>query len=597
MQNPDVASPCPIIERPPSAGDVRTELDHLLTSPHFEANERRRAFLRYIVEETLAGRADRLKGYAVAVEVFGRDETFDPQSDPVVRLEAWRLRRDLDSYYVDTGRHNAVRISIPKGGYVPRFEWLEESLRSETSGVEQAKDFSEPTTRKASVEPRQGPAIGRIPARKSLIAALIIVAVAVVGWALTTENEPVVAEDETDLPGVVVLPFETLSASEESRYLASGISQELISNLMRFPSFRLYSLPGGFETRAGTNPAKLGRDLGVAYVVSGSVNANGKETRVTAQMVDAGTGRVAWSHTYDRPLTPEALIPVQRDLASDIATVIGQPYGAVNSDLDARLTTPAVSHMQSYVCVLRAYSYRRNFARAELDSGLACLQEAVRRDPDYSDAWAMLGWLHVDAGRNGYVSYNTQDEYKKALQAASEAVRLSPDSSLALKVLATVYHYVGRYDESERTVRQALNVNPYDPETLAQIGWRLSVRGKSDEGIPLLKRAIARTVNPPGWYFSFIAIDYYRKRDYKHMLQAARRSAADGRGFSQMLIAIAAVEQGDREAARQALKKMSGFTAFAREPIKYLQRHGFNDETLNELSVGLDKALWAAAGE
>ena len=81
------------------------------------------------------------------------------------------------------------------------------------------------------------------------------------------------------------------------------------------------------------------------------------------------------------------------------------------------------------------------------------------------------------------------------------------------------------------------------------------------------------------------------------MLQAARRSAADGRGFSQMLIAIAAVEQGDREAARQALKKMSGFTAFAREPIKYLQRHGFNDETLNELSVGLDKALWAAAGE
>ena len=81
------------------------------------------------------------------------------------------------------------------------------------------------------------------------------------------------------------------------------------------------------------------------------------------------------------------------------------------------------------------------------------------------------------------------------------------------------------------------------------------------------------------------------------MLEAARRSAADGRGFSQMLIAIAAVELGDRETARQALKKMSGFKAFAREPIKYLQRHGFNDEILNELSLGLKKAVRTAAGE
>ena len=499
----------------------------------------------------------------------------------------------------DTGRHNTVRISIPKGAYVPRFDWQEESLPPETSGIEQTKDLREPATEKVSVVPGQGPVIGRIPARKPLIAALIVVSVAaaVVGWALVTEKKTVVAEGKIDLPGVVVLPFKTLSASEESRYLASGISQELISNLMRFPSFRLYSLPGSFKTSAETSPAKLGRDLGVAYVVSGSVNANDEKARIMAQAVDAVSGQVVWSHTYERPLTTEGLMRVERDLASEIATVIGQPYGVVNNDLDSRLTTPAVTHMKSYVCVLRAYSYRRNFARAELDSGIACLQEAVRRDPDYSDAWAMLGWLHVDAGRNGYVGYNTQDEYKKALQAASEAVRLSPNSSLALKVLATVYHYVGKYDDSERIVRQALNVNPYDPETLAQLGWRLSVRGRPDEGIPLLKRAIARTMNPPGWYFSFIAIDLYLKRDYEHMLEAARRSAADGRGFSQMLIAIAAVELGDRETARQALKKMSGFKAFAREPIKYLQRHGFNDEILNELSLGLKKAVRTAAGE
>lgn len=590
MQSAGVAIRDPVVPVP-SADDVRAALERLLSSARFQASERRRAFLRYIVEETLAGRADRLKGYAIAVTIFGRDETFDPQADPVVRLEARRLRRDLDSYYVDAGSQDAVRISIPKGSYVPRFE-SHEVPSPAASGEEQATGFGNNAANGVPGTSNVTAKNGRAPARYVLVSAVVaaLVAIVVAGWALMAGNEPVVSANHERVPGVVVLPFEALSATEDSRYLASGISQELVGNLMRFPGFRLYNLPAGFETETSAEPVKLGRGLGVAYVVSGGVNANGKEARVTAQLVDAVTGRVAWSHIYDRPLVPEALMRVQRDLAGDIATVIGQPYGVVNSDLDARLTTPAVSHMQSYVCVLRAYSYRRNFARAELDSAVACLQEAVRRDPDYSDAWAMLGWLHVDAGRNGYVGYNTQDEYKKALQAASEAVRLSPNSSLALKVLATVYHYVGRYDDSERIVRQALNVNPYDPETLAQLGWRLAIRGRSDEGIPLLKRAIARTVNPPGWYFSFIAIDFYLKRDYEHMLQAAGRSAADGRGVSQLLIAIANSELGNREAARQALKQMAVYESFARDPAGFMRRHGAIDEIVNPLMAGLQKA-------
>ena len=139
MQSAGVAVRNPVAPVP-SADDVRAELDRLLSSGRFQASERRRAFLRYIVEETLAGRADRLKGYAIAVTIFGRDETFDPQTDPVVRLEARRLRRDLDSYYVDAGSHDAVRISIPKGSYVPRFE-RHEVLPPAASGEEQVEGF------------------------------------------------------------------------------------------------------------------------------------------------------------------------------------------------------------------------------------------------------------------------------------------------------------------------------------------------------------------------------------------------------------------------------------------------------------------------
>jgi tetratricopeptide (TPR) repeat protein len=176
------------------------------------------------------------------------------------------------------------------------------------------------------------------------------------------------------------------------------------------------------------------------------------------------------------------------------------------------------------------------------------------------------------------------------LQAASEAVRLAPNSILALKVLGAVYHYLGRYDESERITRQALEINPYDPGTLAQLGWRLAVRGKFEEGIPLIKRAIARTVNPPGWYYHLIAIDLYRKGKYEQMREVAERADPDNSGFSQLLIAIANGALGNRDAARAALKKLSENKPLASDPAAFMRRHGAIDEIVDALMAGLQKA-------
>ena len=105
----------------PSADDVRAQLERLVASPDFDAPARARKFLRYIVEETLAGRADRIKAYSVGTEVFERDANFDAQSDPVVRIEAGRLRRALEHYYLVPGLSDPVIIDIPKGAYIPHF--------------------------------------------------------------------------------------------------------------------------------------------------------------------------------------------------------------------------------------------------------------------------------------------------------------------------------------------------------------------------------------------------------------------------------------------------------------------------------------------
>ena len=112
---------------PPEA-QVREELERILNSNEYKSTPRRRKMLRYLIEELLAGRDKSLKGYTIATVVFGRDHSFDPQSDPVVRLEARRLRHDLDGYYVAAGRNNPLRITIPKGQYAPVIELIDDNI-------------------------------------------------------------------------------------------------------------------------------------------------------------------------------------------------------------------------------------------------------------------------------------------------------------------------------------------------------------------------------------------------------------------------------------------------------------------------------------
>lgn len=578
-----------------SEDDIRAELERIILNTTFQASERRRAFLRFVVEETLAGRAHRLKGYAIATAVLGRDETFDPQSDPVVRLEARRLRRDLDCYYAGTDSASPVRISIPKGSYVPHFEC---QLGADENASPVAARSEEPASSGTETQVNRALTVSDtarapvIPIRYQCLAGLCLLAVAIAAyWYGATIHSPSVSPEAERRPAVVVLPFKALGSTQYSHHLAGGISQELVGALMRFSSFRLYALPANFKTQVPGGPVGLGRHLGVAYVVSGSVTDSEREVRVSTQMSNAQTGQVLWAEAYHQPLSPKALIGMQRELAGRIATALGQPYGAVNSALDVMQTMPQVSNMQSYVCVLRAYDYRRDFARAKYASVLRCLEEAVVRDPDYSDAWAMLGWLHVDAGRISYVEdAQRKAEYEKALSAASHAVALAPNSALALKVLGAVFHYLGRHDESERVMRQALTLNPNDPETLAQLGWRLAVRERFDEGIPILKRAISLTINPPGWYYHLVAMDLYLKGDYEKMRGVVERSLPSGGGFSQLLRAIAAGAVGDRLTARIALEALSHYKTIAQDPAGYMRRHGATEKIVEDLMAGLERA-------
>jgi hypothetical protein len=116
-----VKRPGPISEATPNAADIRTALERLIASPAFTKSPQLAHFLSFVVEETLAGRGDRIKAYTIAADALGRDASFDPQNDPIVRVEAGRLRRALEHYYASDGRNDPIVIAMPRGHYVPIF--------------------------------------------------------------------------------------------------------------------------------------------------------------------------------------------------------------------------------------------------------------------------------------------------------------------------------------------------------------------------------------------------------------------------------------------------------------------------------------------
>jgi adenylate cyclase len=196
-----------------SPEEVRAALERIVASPDFAASERARRFLRYVVDETLAGRSERIKAFSVAVEVFGRDESFDPQNDPVVRIEAGRLRRALERYYLLSGKNDPVSIDIPKGGYVPSFD------RREAPIAEPATESPVPGALEATVPVASEPTV--VPAAAArrpwpIAAAVLLLVLAIAGAWIALVARPFESTALAVPPGgprILVLPFADLGGS------------------------------------------------------------------------------------------------------------------------------------------------------------------------------------------------------------------------------------------------------------------------------------------------------------------------------------------------------------------------------------------------
>ena len=474
---------------------IREQLDRILHGGPFVHSRRRQRFLQYIINETLAGRGEQLKGYNIAVEVFDRPESFDPAIDPLVRIEAARLRDKLREYYESDGRTDPIRIDLPKGAYAPHIE-----IRSPAANE---ADVLAQDRRTATARTRSGffkTPFGTLAA--STIAVLLLLLASFGAWRWWNSFAPL-----SEKASIAVLPFENIGSDPKWDRLADGVTEDIVTDLSHSKDLFVVAR-NSTEAYKGkpTDVRTVGRDLGVRYVLEGGIQPSQNQIRVTAQLIDTKTGGYVWSKRYLRPATD--LFDVQSDVTEKIAgTLIGYE-GAVAEAERSLIRRKPPSDLTAYDTYLLGMEAKHTVTKEGLDEGERLFRKALEIDPQLARAYVGLAYVYeyrIDLG----LGTSAADNLAKLIDAAHNAVRLDPNDGETQLVLGHSFAYQGMADQALEQFAKAEALAPNNADVLILIAWFLPQFGQPDRGVDLAEKALQLNPNYPYWYNQGLRYVYF----------------------------------------------------------------------------------------
>src|SRR5579862_2159286 len=437
---------------PPSESDTQAafqELERVLASPGFARNERLSKFLRYIVERHGEGRDDELKESLIGIHVFGRVPGYDPKKDPIVRTEASRLRARLSEYYLRVGKVNPVMIELPRGGYVPAF------LRLQT-------DLNKPATW----------GFANRWLRPTGVTAVIVIAALVLGWWRWNSAQPLT---------IAVLPLDNLSVDPANDYFSDGLTDELIRNLSLIEGLAPRSRTSSFAFKnKPRNLHEVASELHADYILEGSVLRAGQRVRIDAQLIRVRDDFPVWSDRFERELND--LIAIQDEIARGIVNNLRLKLGRGRRRYE--------TSVEAYDAYLRAQALVTGEGLPAYERSVALYDAAIEKDPSFAPVWA--GEAEAYLALSGTFPRLTEQKSRmeKMRAAAERAILLDPLSAEANGAAAGVYARDGKWQESERSFRRAIELNPNSSTTRGNFAmYLLMPLGRFDEAIGELRIA------------------------------------------------------------------------------------------------------------
>jgi len=528
----------PSTEDPLCAEEIRAQLDRIVSSPEFPGVGRGAKFLRHVVEEAIAGRAGRIKGYSVAIEVFGRNENFT-QDDPVVRIEAGRLRRSLERYYLVEGRTDPIRIDIPKGGYAPVFS------RNAEGSSERSDAMSEPETPPKAEKPRWR-------GTKILLTGVVSILLVSSYWAVGSLSPKAVTRSASDQgpsrPTIVVAPFANLGDGAHAQLYTVGLTEELLTALPRFKEIKVFGRETSKSLSSSVDASTVRKELGARYLLTGSVRNSGNRLRVTARLLDTTDGEILWSRDYENDFGSSDLFSIQMDVARRVATAIAQPYGVL-AQIDA--AKPPPDDFGAYECILRFYAYRSELSPEAHANVRGCLEAAVARYPGYSSAWAMLSIIYLDEERFKFNPRGgSEPPMQRALRAAQRSTQLDASNTRGLQALMMALFFNRELTEAMRVGEQALATNPNDTELMGEFGTRMAMGGQWQRGATLLDKAIDLNPGAGGYYHGTRALAAFMLNDSPTAVREIAKADMQKFPLFHVVAAVIYAEAGMMDKAR-----------------------------------------------
>jgi adenylate cyclase len=355
-----------------------------------------------------------------------------------------------------------------------------------------------------------------------------------------------------DKPSIAVLPFTNMSGDPEQEYFSDGITEEIITALSKTPNLFVIARNSTFTYKnKPTKVQQVGRELGVKYVLEGSVRKAGDTVRITAQLVDAKTGNHVWAERYDRNL--KDIFAIQDEIMMKIVTAMRVK---LTEGEHARIVEKKVKNPDAFLKYLQASSLRHHGTKESLMRLGQLAQEIVDMEPEYPIGYRLLAWYHYFLAEMGI---SPQENFKKAFQFTQKAISLDEFDAGGHALLGQVYLLIRKYEKAIASGKRSVEFQPNGAPFHASLGSTLSYAGRVDEAISHIKKAIRLNPFPPYFYYQYLARCYLQKGQYGDALAGYKKAlqrAPDAPGNHLSIAITYALLDREEEARASAAKAL-----------------------------------------
>jgi adenylate cyclase len=357
-------------------------------------------------------------------------------------------------------------------------------------------------------------------------------------------------------PSIAVLPFANMSGDPEQEYFADGISEDIITGLSKLHWFFVIARNSSFAYKGkAVDVKRVARELGVRYVLEGSVRKGGNRVRITAQLIDAATGNHIWADRYDGELTD--IFALQDEITKKVVAAI-EPRLLEAESLRSQSRSP--EDFDAWDMVIYANSLFWRLTKAEGEAAIATLRRAVERYPDYAPAHSMLAFMMLVPGYLGWIVGEREPLVKQAAALAARAAELDNSDPWAHLALGYVNYTMRRTAEAVEEFQRAIDLNPNFAAAYGYLGLALALSGQSDQAIPHLEQAIRMSpYDPQNAAFNMaLACAHYLAGRHNEAIGFGRKALQQRQGWTGAhRIYIASLAQaGQIDEARSALQRL-----------------------------------------